>query len=146
MPSEYENFWNKNSFALVGHSGSKRSFPRLTYIGLKKSGKTVYAVDAGGEQIEGDASYPDFASLPGTVEAAILEVPKEETKDWVARAADAGIKELWIHMKTDTPEAIELAKQKGMNVLHGTCAVMYVTPGITGHSIHKWIFQLLGKY
>jgi len=35
MPSEYEDFWNKGSFAVVGHSGSKRKFPTLTYVGQK---------------------------------------------------------------------------------------------------------------
>jgi predicted CoA-binding protein len=146
MPSEYENFWNKNSFALVGHTGSKKKFPRMTYAGLKKSGKTVYAVDPGADQIDGDKTYSDLASLPDGVEAAILELPKDETKDWVEKVADAGIKNVWIHMRTDTPEALALAKEKGLNALSGTCAVMYVTPGVTGHSIHKWIFQLLGKY
>lgn len=146
MTSGYEDFWNKNSFALVGHSGSKKKFPGLTYAALKKIGKTVYAVDPGADQIDGDKTYADLASLPDGVEAAILELPKEETKDWVGKVADAGIKNLWIHMKTDTPEALALAKEKGLNVLSGTCAVMYVTQGFTHCSIHKWIFKLLGKY
>ena len=44
------------------------------------------------------------------------------------------------------PEALALARKKGLNVHSGTCAVMYVTPGFTYHSIHKWIMKLLGKY
>ncbi len=28
----------------------------------------------------------------------------------------------------------------------GTCAVMYLTPDLTYHSIHKWIMKLTGKY
>jgi len=146
MPSEYEKFWDKSSFAVVGHTGSKRKFPNLTYVGLKQMGKTVYAVDPAAKQIDGDKAYPDFASLPAGVEAAVLEAPKDETADWVAKAADAGIKNLWIHQKLETPQAVQLAKEKGINTLTGTCAVMYVTPGLTYHSIHKWIFNLLGKY
>ena len=49
-------------------------------------------------------------------------------------------------MRMDTPEAVELAREKGIKVHTGTCAVMYVTPGLTGHSIHKWINKLIGKY
>ena len=146
MTSSYEEFWNKSSYAVVGNSGSKRKFPRLTYNGLKKIGKTVYAVDPGAEQIEGDNTYPDFASLPAKVEGAVLEVPREETRDWVEKAAESGIKEIWMHMRMDTPEAVDLAREKGIKVHTGTCAVMYVTPGLTGHSIHKWINKLLGKY
>jgi len=145
MQSDREQFWNHASFALVGDAG-KKSFPKLTYGGLKKQGKTVYAVDPSGAEAEGDPTYPDFAALPAPVEAAVLELPKEDTAAWVAKAAEAGIKAVWIHQQTDTPEALSLAKQKGMEVCSGTCAVMYVKPGLTGHAPHRWIMKLLKKY
>jgi len=143
--SNYETFWDNGSFALVGHS-AKKSFPKLSYRALKKLGKTVYAVDQSTETIESDKTYPDLVSIPKAVDGVVLELPKEETIDWVRKAADAGVKDLWIHANTDTPEALALAKEKGMNVRFGTCAVMYVTPGLSYHSIHKWIMKLLGKY
>jgi len=145
MPSEHEKFWENESFAFVGDS-AKKPFPRISYGKLKEQGRKVFAVDPSTDQIEGDKAYPDLASLPDKVDAAVLELPKEETEDWVRKAADAGIKNVWIHMGRDTPEAVALAKEKGMNVLTGTCAVMYVIPGFSLHSIHKWINRLLGKY
>jgi predicted CoA-binding protein len=145
MPSKFENFWTSSSYAVVGHS-AKMEFPKITYRELKKAGKKVFAVDPGADTIEGDKAYRDLASLPQKVEAVIIETPNEETRDWVARADQAGIKNVWIHMGCDTPEALELARQKDLNVCHGTCAVMYVVPGFSFHSIHKWINKLLGKY
>jgi predicted CoA-binding protein len=145
MPSKHEEFWTSPSFACVGHS-AKKGFPKLSYGGLKKQGKKVFAVDPSVDEIDGDRTYPDLASLPEKVEAVVLEVPKAETRDWVGKAADAGIQNVWIHMTRETPEALALAKEKNLNVLTGTCAVMYVTPGFTYHSIHKWIDQLMGKY
>jgi len=145
MPTEHEEFWTNASFALVGHSAEK-GFPTLSYGELKKQGKKVFAVDPSVDQIAGDKTYPDLASLPEAVDAVVLEVPKQETEEWVAKAADAGIQNLWIHMNRDTPEALALAQEKGMQVHTGTCAVMYVTQGFTYHSLHKWINQLLGKY
>ncbi len=145
MPSDYETFWEGDAFALVGH-GSEKKFPVLTYRGLKASGKKVFPVDPGAETIEGDKAYADLASLPEPVAGVILEVSKKELKDWVQKVADAGVKDLWIHMNTDTPEALELAKEKGLNTRHGTCAVMYVTPGFTFHSIHKVIMKMVGKF
>ena len=59
---------------------------------------------------------------------------------------EAGIEDVWIHMGTETPDALALANERGINARSGTCAVMYVTPGVTFHSIHKWIMKLLGKY
>jgi hypothetical protein len=39
-----------------------------------------------------------------------------------------------------------LAKERGLNVQTGTCAVMHLKPGVSYHSLHKWINQALGKY
>jgi predicted CoA-binding protein len=145
MPTEHEEFWTNASFAFVGHSIEK-GFPALSYSELKKQGKKVFAVDPSVDQVAGDKTYPDLASLPEKVDAVVLEVPKQETEEWVAKAADAGIQNLWIHMNRDTPEALALAREKGMKVHTGTCAVMYVTQGFSYHSLHKWINQLLRKY
>ncbi len=145
MASPRESFWDHGSFVVVGHT-AKRNFPKLTYKALRKTGKTVYAVDPSVDEIEGDQTYPDLASLPGAVEAAVLELPKDETAGWVARAADAGVAAVWIHQQTDTPEALDLARARGLEVCAGTCAVMYVTPGLSGHSPHRWIMKLIGKF
>jgi hypothetical protein len=64
----------------------------------------------------------------------------------VAAAADAGVRDVWVHMAHDTPEAVALAAERGIDLRTGTCAVMYLTQGFSYHSIHKWIMQALGKY
>lgn len=145
MTSSYETFWDHRSFAVVGDK-AKKNFPLLTYRGLKRLGKVVYPVDPSAERIEGDRAYADLEALPEDVEAVVLEVPREQTRDWVARAADAGIKNVWIHMQRETPEALALAEEKGLDVRSGTCAVMYVNRGLSYHSIHKWIMKAAGKY
>jgi predicted CoA-binding protein len=145
MASHFETFWDKHSFAVVGHA-AKKNFPNLTYRGLKRLGKVVFAVDPSQREIDGDRVYADLALLPELVDAIVLEVPKEDTKEWVGKVADAGIKHVWIHMQRDTPEALALAKERGLEARSGTCAVMYLTPGFTYHSIHRWIMKLAGKY
>lgn len=146
MPSSREDFWNQSSFVFIGDSRGSRPFPRLSYEGAKKLGKTVFAVDPGGGTVAGDPAYPDLASLPQPVDAAVLEVPKQDTADWVRRIADAGITSVWIHQQTDTPEALQVARERGLREEHGTCAVMYVRPGFNGHAIHRWIMKLAKKY
>ncbi len=145
MASEHERFWENQSFAMVGHS-AKKPFPKLSYGELKKQGRTVFAVDPSVSSIDGDRTWPDLASLPEKVQAVVLEVPKEETADWVGKAADAGAQHVWIHMGRDTPEALAVGKERGISVLTGTCAVMYVKRGPSYHSIHKYINKALGKY
>ena len=143
MPSNRETFWHADSFVVIGDSKQK-PFPALTYGALKARGSTVFAVDETAAQIAGDRVYRTLDELPGPVEAAVLEVTREDTAEWVERVANAGIGNLWIHMGRDTPEALELAEKRGLAVCHGTCAVMYLKGGY--HKIHKWIEQLRGQY
>jgi uncharacterized protein len=145
MASECERFWDAGSYAVVGH-GAKRAFPKITYNALKDRGKTVYAVDPEATEVEGDPAYPDFETLPVRPEAMVLEVPKEETARWVGRAAEAGVESIWIHQMTETPEALAAAKDAGMKVITGHCAVMYNIPGMSMHAPHRWIWKLLKKY
>jgi predicted CoA-binding protein len=144
MPSFHQSFFENTSFAVIGHS-AKKPFPVLTYGGLKKHGKTVFAIDPSVDTIEGDPAYPGFEELPESVEAVVIEVPRQETREWVSKAAAAGITELWLHMSADTPEALALARDKGLNLRHGTCAVQYLDRRFP-HSIHALIRKLLGRY
>lgn len=144
MASAYEAFWQHRSYAVVGHSEQK-PFPILTYQGLKKLGKTVIPVDPSAAEVDGDKTSQSLAELRGKVEAAVLELPKAETIEGVRQAAAAGIKHVWLHQQSDTPEALAEAEKLGLNLLHGTCAVMYVNC-TSFHKIHRFIFRLLGKF
>lgn len=146
MSIDHQNFWTHSSFAFVGHTEEK-GFPAISYREVKKQGKTVFPVDPSVSEIAGDRSYPDLSSLPVKVDAVLLEVPREETEDWVRQAADLGIQNVWIHENRETPEALAFAEERGMNVVTGTCAVMYVWQGgFSAHSVHRWIDKLVGKY
>ncbi len=144
MPSPHEAFWQNQSFAFVGHS-AKSAFPKLSYGATKKLGRTAYPVDPSADTIEGDKAYPDLQSLPTTVDAVVIEVPKAETAGWVKAAAAAGVKDVWIHMNRDTPEAIAAAEEAGINLCTGTCAVQYVD-GSFPHNVHKVLRKLLGRW
>ncbi len=145
VASNRETFWENVSFAFVGHS-SKKPFPELSYGEVRRQGKKVFAVDASVESVLGDRTYPDLASLPAPVDAVVIEVPREETARWVAQAADAGIKHVWIHMLRDTPEALAIARDRDLNLRTGSCAMMYVCQGLSYHTLHKALDKALGRY
>ena len=144
--STRQDFWTLSSFAFIGDSRGKRAFPKISYEGAKKQGKTVYPVDPAGGTVDGDTVYTDLSQLPGPVEAAVLEVGKDDTAAWVTKVADAGIKNVWIHQQTDTPEALKAAEDRGLRVEHGTCAVMYVRPGFNAHAFHRGIMKITKKF
>lgn len=145
MPSECEKFWEADVYAVVGAS-ARRPFPKITYNALKERGKTVFAVDATADTVEGDTAYDDLVSLPQRPQAVVMEVPKEETAAWVAKVADAGVESVWIHQMTETRQALEEAEERGMKVITGHCAVMYTVSGFSMHAPHRWVWKLLKKY
>ena len=146
MPSDKEKFFELSSFALVGHSELK-PFPKLSYKNLRKAGKKVFPVDlSGADEVEGDKAYASLDDLPEEVEGIMVEVPKELTMDVVKDVVKLGVKDLWLHMKSDTPEVLALCKDEKIRVRYGTCGVMYTQQGASYHSIHKWIMKIAGKY
>ncbi len=145
MTSSYEQFWTYDKYAFVALS-SEKPFPELSYNAVKAmAGKTVYAVDPSADEIGGDKAYDELTELPEPVDAVVLEVPQEKTAEWVAKVADAGIGHLWIHMGRESPEALKLAEEKGIEVRHGTCAVQYVRGGFP-HNLHKLFRKMLGRW
>ena len=146
MPSDHEQFFTLESFAVVGDS-SGRPFPKLSYGNLKKLGKKVYPVDlSGAEKVEGDDNLGSLDKLPDKVDAVLMEVPKARTAEVVQAAIDLGVKDVWIHMGSETPEALALCQENGIRARTGTCAVMYTQQGFSFHSIHKFLRKMSGKY
>jgi uncharacterized protein len=146
MASEHEQFFALESFAVVGDT-SGRPFPKLTYGNLKKLGKKVYPVDLSGEEkVEGDDNIGALDKLPGKVDAVLMEVPRERTVEVVKAAAELGVKHVWIHMGSETPEALAVCEENGILARTGTCAVMYTQQGFSFHSIHKFLRKMSGKY
>jgi predicted CoA-binding protein len=145
MPSIHQEFWEGSSFAVVGHSRVK-PFPMLTYAALRSMPeKMVVAVDPSRESIEGDPCFADLSRIPEPVEAVVLEVPKEETASWVEAAANHGVRKIWIHMGRETPEALSLAAEHGIEVCTGTCAVQYLDDGFP-HNVHRFLRKLSGRW
>ncbi len=146
MPSDREQFFELPSFVVIGNA-SLKAFPKLTYRNLRQVGKTVYPVELGGKPtVEGDQAYGAVADLPETVQGAIIELPAAHTLSAVKQVAEAGIKDLWLHMLSESDEVLQFCEENGIRVRYGTCAVMYTQQGPSYHSIHKGIMKLLHKY
>ncbi len=56
-----------------------------------------------------------------------------------------GIGKVWTHMGRDTPEALDLARERGVEVCHGTSAVQYVRGGFP-HNMHRALCKLSGNW
>jgi predicted CoA-binding protein len=140
--STKSEFFSAERFALIGDT-RERAFPKLTRRYLEEKGKTVYPVDLGGAT---EGAVATVAELPGDVEAAIIEVPKERTAGVVEDVVAQGVPRVWIHQMTETPEAQDLCRERGVPLETGGCAVMYLAPTASPHALHRGIWKLIGRY
>lgn len=146
MASNKASFFNATSYVVVGNSRTK-GFPVITYRNLRRMGKTVYPVDlGGGDTVEGDKAYASVAEVPGDVDAAIIEVPAEQTLAAAKSVVEAGIGHVWLHQRSDTPAVVSYLRDHQVDYHTNGCAVMYTNNRLSMHSIHRGLWKMLGKY
>lgn len=142
MAKREREFFEFNTFLVMGNTRRMRD----AFRGLKQMGKTVYFFDENFESNPAGGKFSGMAELPGPVEAAICDGAGEKVKTFINKAADAGIENLWINFMSDSREAVELARRRNLNLLHGQCAVVWLPTRGPHHTMHRALWKLLGKY
>ena len=142
MPSEQESFWDADNYAVI----TDRTKPAMkwTIHELKRSGKNVYTIDLSEKPEEG--ALRNVSELPDGIQRAVIGVTKTRPEDMVDALEQKGIKEIWLHWMTETPEAQEKCRDYNMHLITGRCPMMYLGHGISMHTMHREIAKLFGKY
>ena len=141
-----ESFLSTKKLAIAGASRNPKKFGRVVYDTMKQKGFTVYGVNPHTESLNGDPCYPDIASLPAEVDRVYIVTPPEKTAENVQQALDRGIRNIWIQQRSDTGEALDLLKDKDVNLIHNECILMYAAPVQGVHKFHRFLNKLFGKY
>jgi hypothetical protein len=75
------------------------------------------------------------------VHAVLVVVPPQQAIEVVRDAAAAGIRHVWLQQGAESPEAVRVGAELGLNVVSGECILMFARP--TGiHRAHRWIRRL----
>ncbi|MBI2835727.1 MAG: CoA-binding protein [Acidobacteria bacterium] len=139
-----EGFLAERSLALVGASRSSKKFGNLALRELRTKGYRVYPIHPSAHTIDGVQCYSRFADLPEIVDAALVIVPPGAAVSVVRDAAAAGIHHVWLQQGAESPEALKVCRELGMDVVSEQCILMFAHP--TGyHKVHRWLWRLLRK-
>jgi hypothetical protein len=139
-----EQFLAQRSLGLVGVSRSGRKFGNAVLRELTKRGYRVSVVHHEAAEIDGVRCVPSVSELPDEVGGLVLVVPPEQTERIVREAAVKGVRRIWMQQGSESPAAIELCRENGIDAVHGECILMFAEPaGI--HRFHHFIWKLLGK-
>ena len=142
MSSEQESFWDADSYVVI----TDKTKPAMKWAihELKSSGKQVYTIDLSEKHEEG--ALQNVSELPDGIQRAVIGVTKTRPEDLIDALEEKGIKEIWIHWMTETPEAQEKCRDHGIHLITGRCPMMYLSHGVSIHTAHREIAKLVGKY
>jgi len=132
--------------AVTGVSRTPRTHgSNNVYQRLRERGYQVFAVNPNTDQVEGDRSYPDLASIPGGVDAVVIGTRPEVAEDTMRECAELGIKHVWMHRGPGagsvSAAATGYGRQHGITVIDGGCPLMFGPTADVGHKIMRLVYS-----
>ncbi len=116
------DFMTQGPYAVVGASADRAKFGNKVLRAYKSKGFTVYPVNPTAAEIEGLKAFPSLGALPETPRGVSIITPPSVTERVVAEAADAGARFVWMQPGAESPEAIRVARARGLEVIaDGSC-------------------------
>ena len=140
-----------DGFLLIGDSSQDR-FPGFSYHAYTVTAKRFYCLDLGGltesrGPTKGGKVYTKLEDLPkddlGAL--AIVWVKPKRAKEAVELAHQAGCSRVWFSFHTGHPDAIERARDLGLEVVEvGRCPVYYLEGAPMACRAHAGLTRLSG--
>lgn len=140
-----DHFLDCQSMAIAGASRDEKSFSAQVAKQLSKLGYNLWYVNPLFETKEVENQrVQSLAMLPAHVNHLLVLTSKGQTESVVQQAVAQGIKNLWIQQYSETPKALELARQNNLDTVHHQCIFMFTQPeGI--HRFHHRVKKLFGS-
>jgi predicted CoA-binding protein len=143
--SDIDDFIAHKSIVVVGASRSPRKFGNIVLRGLKSRGYRVLAVNPNASEVEGLPCYPDLASLPEKPDGAVFIVQPGQTALTAKAAVDLGVNWIWMQPGSESAEAIQYCREKGVSLVHGECILMFLENNAFIHRVHRFLKQVTGS-
>jgi uncharacterized protein len=119
VQQQIDAFLEGTPHAVAGASRDRRKYGNKVLRAYLQRNRAVHPINPNAEMVEGLVALSDLASLSETVHGVSIVTPPRVTEQIVMQAAGLGIRHLWMQPGSDSDEAIELARQAGMNVIWG---------------------------
>jgi predicted CoA-binding protein len=124
MGNYLSEFPKYRKWAVIGVSEDREKYGNKIYRDLRNAGYTVYAVNPKLETVEGDPCYSSVKTLPETPDVVDLVVPPKVAEQTIRDCLALGIKRVWFQPGSESDEALQLAKDGGMEVVHDACIMI----------------------
>lgn len=122
-----EDFLAGGPWAVVGASTNREKYGNKVLRAYIQSGRAAWPINPRVEQVEGFKCYPDLASLPEVPGGISIVTPPKITESVVEEAARLGVKYVWMQPGAESPRALEIAAEKGIEAIgDGSCLLVVV--------------------
>lgn len=120
-------FLERGPWAVVGASSDRSKYGnKVLRCYLQREKTPVYPVNPRDGLIEGVDAYRSLSELPEPARAISIITPPRITEAVVQEAAQLGIRYLWMQPGAESPRALELAEEAGLEVIAGGPCLLVV--------------------
>ena len=145
MNRAIEEFIACKRIAVVGVSRKPGKFGNSILFELARRGYEVFPVHPVAESIGGIECRPSLSALRGAVDAAVICIPPAAVEGVLREAAAIGLNRIWLQQGAESPSAVALGAELGMNLVAGRCILMYAPPVGGFHAFHRGVNRLFGR-
>jgi predicted CoA-binding protein len=144
--TDIQDFFKRKKWPLQEFQGMIKSSEPTYFKELKKKGFDVIPINPNTDEIYGEKCYRNVNDIPEGFQSVVVVTNKEQTAEVVSQCIDKKVKNVWIQQMSQTPEALDLIKDKNINLIANQCVMMFLEPVSGIHKFHGQIKKLFGKY
>ena len=122
---QIDQFLAAAAFGVAGASTNRHKYGNKILRCYLQHGRTVVPVNPVEKEIEGIAAVASVSNLPDEVKSLSVITPPAVTEKLVPLAIERGIENIWMQPGAESAAAVELCRQKGINVIaDGSCLLV----------------------
>ena len=125
MNRQIEEFLKSGAFGVVGASTDRNKYGNRVLRCYQMNDLKAVPVNPKEREVEGVPCVASVRDLPEEVESISVITPPAVTEQVVEQAAQKGIKNIWMQPGAESPRAVALCREKGLNVIaDGSCILV----------------------
>jgi len=125
IQEQIDRFLSAAAFGVAGASSNRHKYGNKVLRCYHQNGKQAIPVNPNETVIEGIACVSSVDELPADVKSLSMITPPAVTELIVPRAIAHGIQNIWMQPGAESPAAVALCRDKGINVIaDGSCLLV----------------------
>jgi predicted CoA-binding protein len=125
VQEQIDQFLSAAAFGVAGASSNRQKYGNRILRCYLQNGKRAVPVNPNETEIEGIACVASVDELPADVTSLSMITPPAVTEQLVPKAIAHGIRNIWMQPGAESPAAVALCREKGVNVIaDGSCLLV----------------------